>query len=867
MMMNWKYAFIAATTSALVFVFTMVVSGCGGGASDEMTDMEPTSGVAVDGYLSGAIVTCDDGDAWAPTASATKVITSSQGAFTFLDGCAHPLMLVGGYSTDTLLGFVGQLRAPAHSTVLSPLTTLLANGASNEKIVKAFGLAADTDIAHVNPAAPGSESNTYLHSDLFRKTLAAQQMLQKTTEVLAALQEGTSAGATGTQALYAAVAKAFSQTLRENDLSLMASPNTIDAAYVPSTFDAEQVAILLAGTLQRVHQIDSPVGIQGTIDSVGGVITLTDVIAPAMTVQANIYLAATDANLAHYTKQYQDPSPSATYGSVIARMVNTAKTSGVLHPAADTAAVTTLAQRIESSALAVPISGGQTVTIRRADGLTSTIAAPTTIQFDFGTLVKDLDMAFISVSAGSLGALTQDRTDPTLYTGTWTPPANAAGAARISMGSGPYTEGPLLFDLRYDTTTTSPITAADTILANFEEPNQNYGEYPAKGANVGISYEVTEQTNHMLNIEKPAGIKDSDGNLVTWAGAWYTLKNPIPFASNRTRIKARVYSSVANAPIKLKIEGVGAAPKDISTEEVSAIVGAANTWQYLEWDFTGLDTTKSYRTIAITPNPDTVPHGETYYFDDIALVAAPQAATNDYLYLDGDSVTYNDGAEDHVVTLADFERGIDLAWPMATTATLQFKLSQKGTFTLSDKQKTVHAAIEIQECTSKDVCNGGKTIESIWDVPLRQSGNALEITIKPNYLPSGGSVAINIYSASYFATNADTEAHNKFVVYFSARPNQEFDSGFVAFFGFVKSIHLNGENNTNFGSAVEYIKQKFTKTFSGIDELTGLYKVTVVISNLPLRKSNGMEFDRYKITDPYSVTTIGNGVVGYIRLK
>ena len=64
-------------------------------------------------------------------------------------------------------------------------------------------------------------------------------------------------------------------------------------------------------------------------------------------------------------------------------------------------------------------------------------------------------------------------------------------------------------------------------------------------------------------------------------------------------------------------------------------------WQALTWVATGLDLTKSYTRITLLPNLgtiDTAP-GQSYYFDDIALVDDGTAPpSGDYLALVADSI-------------------------------------------------------------------------------------------------------------------------------------------------------------------------------------------------------------------------------------
>ncbi len=137
--------------------------GGGGGGGNAGTS---TSGVVIDGYISGATVfgdangnsVLDDGEA--------STTTDALGRFTLDVAPGTIIVSQGGTDVLTGLAFEGTLTAPAGSTVISPVTTLVARlvdgGATVDnalvQVRSALGLAADTDILNADPIADGDNA-------------------------------------------------------------------------------------------------------------------------------------------------------------------------------------------------------------------------------------------------------------------------------------------------------------------------------------------------------------------------------------------------------------------------------------------------------------------------------------------------------------------------------------------------------------------------------------------------------------------------------------------------------------------------------------------------------------------------------------
>ncbi|MCK1554440.1 cadherin-like domain-containing protein [Bradyrhizobium sp. 177] len=118
----------------------------------------PFSFKLVDGYISGATIFEDVNDNGTRDPEETSTTTGANGHFTSL-GSSSPLVAFGGTDTSTGLPFKAQLEAPAGSTAITPLTTLLlllqSQGVSNAEaqVVATFGIDPSIDLTTFDPIA------------------------------------------------------------------------------------------------------------------------------------------------------------------------------------------------------------------------------------------------------------------------------------------------------------------------------------------------------------------------------------------------------------------------------------------------------------------------------------------------------------------------------------------------------------------------------------------------------------------------------------------------------------------------------------------------------------------------------------------
>ncbi len=269
----------------------LLLASCGGGSAGappgSLVEVAatPLVGVAVDAYLSGATVLCDSNGNGVKDADEVSVLTNSRGVFTFTAGCVGPLVGSGGTNVDTGVVFTGVFKAPAGATVLSPLSTLIHGGASPAQLVTALGLPAGTDLLNTDPTG---------NSESFKKTLAVQQLLQKTTEMLAGLGLVIPDGAT-LQGVYNEVAVAFSVLLKGGGV-LVGVGNTLDQSLVAKLVKAAADRVAVAPAVNST--------VKAAVAALNST-SLSQVTSGALTVQAEAILKATDADLTSVTSSKQ----------------------------------------------------------------------------------------------------------------------------------------------------------------------------------------------------------------------------------------------------------------------------------------------------------------------------------------------------------------------------------------------------------------------------------------------------------------------------------------------------------------------------------------------------------------------------------
>jgi hypothetical protein len=361
--MNHVGKYFTALASAVTAA--ALLSGCGGGDAGAPFSPTPLAGFAVDGYLKDSSVKCD--------ASGVVVKTDSSGFFRFPDGCSSSVTLTGGTSMDTQLPFAGQLKAPAGATVITPLTTLLADGVTLTDLNNALGLPKGTDLLNADPAyAP----NGVLFNEVLMKVTASFQLaLQKTTELLIGLAGGTTAD--DKQAIYNEVAAAASALVKGGSVTLVTGTGSNAA------LDQTVIASFVKAAALRVGQASAVSTVVKTAVNGVNAESLGLVVAGGLKVQTEAILKSGTA-LTTVTLAQQNDTQIATF-------VAANKTALGGAPATVTTLATTLTSQFAGSGSGGGSSGGSCGTTAP----TCAPTAPTALAADVQSLYSD---AYTSVA-------------------------------------------------------------------------------------------------------------------------------------------------------------------------------------------------------------------------------------------------------------------------------------------------------------------------------------------------------------------------------------------------------------------------------------------------------------------------------------
>jgi len=227
---------------------------------------------------------------------------------------------------------------------------------------------------------------------------------------------------------------------------------------------------------------------------------------------------------------------------------------------------------------------------------------------------------------------------------------------------------------------------------------------------------------------------------------------------------------------------------------------------------------------------------------NIAPTTATPATTN-YLFLAGDSISFDDGFLPVTYTLAQFQSapGITVKWPMYDVAALEFTLTDAGGFSVPAGQ-TLSAAVSIT-----DTAPGSQGVVKFYidNVAISQSAGNITLSVPSAAVAWTYGVATDGSGAAL--NNLSTTAANSTVTLSTA---------------------ANTPSRLVLGSTLNSALNGVSSTVG----MTGMYKVTLVVTNLPLSLNNGTPLNSYTINVPQSLATTnvrsitGQGLEGYITL-
>ncbi|NNU43715.1 Ig-like domain-containing protein [Ramlibacter montanisoli] len=302
-----------AAGAAVTVRYTDPTTGNDAGALQDLAGNDAggfSTGIVADGYLRGAQIHVDANNNRAADAGEVLpgVVTDGQGQFVLAAGTpAGVILATGGVNVDTGVPNALTLVAPAGSSVVNPLTTLVQAvldnnpGATlaqaNTLVVNALGLPAGTDLAHYDPLAVLAVNPTD----------AAALSVQTAVATVATIVTLAAAAPAGTLTPEAAADQVFS-----NLATQMGTP-AAPAAPLDLTSASSDVAAALAGAsaaseatiLAATVAIDNATSLSGVFAAQAAAL---DTIAPAAPTLA--LAAASDSGASSSDGISNDSTPS-----------------------------------------------------------------------------------------------------------------------------------------------------------------------------------------------------------------------------------------------------------------------------------------------------------------------------------------------------------------------------------------------------------------------------------------------------------------------------------------------------------------------------------------------------------------------------
>jgi len=149
---------------------------------------------------------------------------------------------------------------------------------------------------------------------------------------------------------------------------------------------------------------------------------------------------------------------------------------------------------------------------------------------------------------------------------------------------------------------------------DFESTTLNYAFTDFSGGAVTV---VANPNKAGINTSNKVG-KMVKGAGDPWAGSFIALDNPINFSVGKT-FKVKVYSPRVGAKLLLKVENLTDGGVSFEKEVTTTKAGE---WEELTFDYSAINTAKSYQKVVLIFDLGTVGDGSanyTFYFDDIKL--------------------------------------------------------------------------------------------------------------------------------------------------------------------------------------------------------------------------------------------------------
>ena len=345
------------------------------------------SGVATNGHLSGATVTCE--------ADKSTTTTDANGAFKFLLGCKGAITVSGGTNVDTGEAFSGELKAPLGATAVNSLTTMMVVGGLTEAEVKtSLGLPSSVNLLNTDPAA--ENGTAYSNSELFAKAKTVQQLFQTTMDTVATTSSVTSADAK--KAIYATAASALASQIKAAPGTKLITGSTVAGSTVTESVVTAMVST--AVTNVKASTDTKLAGVKTGLNSVQPA-AIAALAGPSMATQSQQYMTNVPTTVA----AGQSMSSLIQKDQTLANQVNTNKT---FLNTTDATKVEALATSVKSlvSAANDPALSNETRQTNQTTALTSISTAQATVATNTGVAAPTALTDYLAISKDAVALKT-----------------------------------------------------------------------------------------------------------------------------------------------------------------------------------------------------------------------------------------------------------------------------------------------------------------------------------------------------------------------------------------------------------------------------------------------------------------------------
>ncbi|MCE1205662.1 MAG: Ig-like domain-containing protein [Holophagaceae bacterium] len=276
----------------------------------------------------------------------------------------------------------------------------------------------------------------------------------------------------------------------------------------------------------------------------------------------------------------------------------------------------------KSSKPAAPAATPDTTspTVALSGTTASPITAPITVTFTFSEDVgSSFTLGDIAITNGT-PAPTLIKVDPTHYTLIVSPPADTTGSMQITIAAGSFSD--LAGNLNLAASHVSQ--AFNTVVGPVSYAALDF-------STPGLTYKTTDfggTVSTLPAVGAPAGGPATPvvqvvktGGAQFWAGTTFSVGyldsiGTIPFSSLHTKLTAVVYSPVAGASFKLKVEDANDGGHAVETDAI-----ATTGWQTLTFDMAtpsagtpALNPAFTYNKLSLFPNFGNVPGADQVYY-------------------------------------------------------------------------------------------------------------------------------------------------------------------------------------------------------------------------------------------------------------